>query len=121
MKKSELKQIIKEELQNVLTENIKNDVQNFVSKLNKEFKKDNQEYMVKFGGKFAKIFHKSTKWDKEFGAVWGFVALKDDPTKNIKLGDLLRAASYNAPAKHARGNILNNSGRYDWTGPDYLK
>lgn len=49
-------------------------------------------------------------------SVWGFV--------NKTNGDVLKAASYNAPAKHARGNIfdayngLSMIGPY---GPDYLK
>jgi len=51
-------------------------------------------------------------------SVWGFV-VKEDGDK-FKKGDILKAASWNAPAKNkARGNIFEE---YDvnWTGPLYL-
>ena len=50
--------------------------------------------------------------------VWGFVVKEDDD--KFKRGDILKAASWNAPAKNkARGNIFEE---YDvqWTGPLYL-
>lgn len=50
--------------------------------------------------------------------VWGFVALADGP--KFKCGDILKAASWAAPATNkARGNIFEE---YDvrWTGPNYL-
>lgn len=53
--------------------------------------------------------------------VWGFISLVDDPKLGAKPGDLLKAASWNAPAKHPRGNILDGTARYKWTGPEYLK
>ena len=37
-------------------------------------------------------------------------------------GDTFKAASWNAPAKHARGNVFYESTDwYEWTGPNYLK
>lgn len=39
-------------------------------------------------------------------------------------GDILKPASWRAPAKHARGNVLdadNGLSRTIWTGPEYLK
>jgi hypothetical protein len=39
-------------------------------------------------------------------------------------GDVLKAAGWKAPAKHARGNILdehNGLARMKWTGPEYLR
>lgn len=39
-------------------------------------------------------------------------------------GDVLKAASWHAPAKHARGNIFDESNglaRMKWTGPEYLR
>lgn len=54
------------------------------------------------------------------GSVWGFVMKADD--KQFKAGDILKAASWAAPARNKpRGNILE--GDYSWvrwTGPEYL-
>jgi hypothetical protein len=39
-------------------------------------------------------------------------------------GDVLKAANWKAPAKHARGNIFDDSNGLagcSWTGPAYLK
>ena len=54
-------------------------------------------------------------------SVWGFVSMVDDPSKNERVGDLLKAASYKTPAKHARGNIFDGTARFGIHGPDYLK
>ncbi len=72
-----------------------------------------KKFKVKFGRKYAKITsHDSTGMN---GGVWGFV--------NIENGDLLKAASFYAPAKHARGNIETAAygKNYVWTGPNYLR
>lgn len=55
-------------------------------------------------------------------SVWGFVAMQDVNTKNksFKEGDLLKAAGWNSPAKHARGNIFEGNARYTKYGPEYL-
>lgn len=55
-------------------------------------------------------------------AVWGFVSMKDGVHKNapVKIGDLLMPASYSSPAKHSRGNILDNTANWDYYGPKYL-
>jgi hypothetical protein len=59
-------------------------------------------------------------------SIYCFVASEDCYTKflgHVKCGDVLKAASYKKPAKHARGNIfdddngLKNVGPY---GPAYL-
>jgi len=55
------------------------------------------------------------------GSVWGFVVMKDNPKKGEIMGDLLRAASYNSPAKHSRGNIFNGTDQWEFFGPKYLK
>lgn len=67
------------------------------------------------GRKYAKIIHDNS--------VWGFVAMQDVNTKNknFKKGDLLKAAGWNSPAKHARGNIFEGTARYGPYGPQYLK
>ena len=54
-------------------------------------------------------------------SVWGFVVMKDNPKKGEIMGDLLRAASYNSPAKHSRGNIFNGTDQWEFFGPKYLK
>ncbi len=64
---------------------------------------------VTFGIKYARIIV-----DK--GSAWGFI--------NLENGDLLRAASWKTPAKHARGNIFDEHGgvkRITWTGPETFK
>tara|TARA_B110000238_G_scaffold143741_1_gene155038 strand:- start:590 stop:733 length:144 start_codon:yes stop_codon:yes gene_type:complete len=47
--------------------------------------------------------------------------MSEDIAKAEVVGDLLKPASWSAPAKHARGNILNGSASYDSYGPNYLK
>jgi hypothetical protein len=52
-------------------------------------------------------------------SVWGFIAKKDG--KGFRAGDILKAASWNAPAMNkARGNILDGGYDIQWTGPRYL-
>jgi hypothetical protein len=67
------------------------------------------------GSKFVKVI--------EGGSVWGFVGKRDGSHKGIpfKQGDVFKAASWNAPAKHVRGSIFDeNNSWYAWTGPNYL-
>lgn len=69
---------------------------------------------IKPGRKFIKIIRDNS--------VWGFVAKADGTHKGVpmKMGDVLKAASYNAAAKHTRGNIFDdNQDYFCWTGPDY--
>ena len=70
---------------------------------------------VKPGRKFDKVLHG--------GSVWGFVAKKDGVLKGIPyfVGDVFKAASWAAPAKHVRGSIFaTEQNWYQWTGPNYL-
>ena len=70
---------------------------------------------IKPGRKFDKIIHDNS--------VWGFVAKTDGVLKGIpyNVGDVFKAASWNAPAKHVRGTIFSdNTNWYQWTGPNYL-
>lgn len=68
----------------------------------------------KKGSKFIKIRHSSS--------VWGFVCMYDGEFQGepVKKGDLMKAASWRAPAKHSRGNIFDGTAKYKWTGPEYL-
>jgi hypothetical protein len=70
---------------------------------------------VKPGRKFDKVIHGTS--------VWGFVAKKNGEHKGIPYftGDVFKAATWRAPAKHVRGSIFyDGSGWYSWTGPNYL-
>ena len=98
-------------------------VKNFIKELN-EFRKDyyvkadmpNQwkELTVEIGNKFIRL------WDGT--GCWGFISRVDGDLKGspIKKGDLLKAATWKAPAKHARGNITDGSARYGVYSPEYL-
>jgi hypothetical protein len=56
-------------------------------------------------------------------SVWGFISRYDGMLKGfpVKKGDLLKAAGYNTPAAHSRGNIMDGTARYDTYGPIYLR
>ncbi len=67
------------------------------------------------GRKFDKVIEKNR--------VWGFVAKTDGKLKGIpyNVGDVFKAASWRAPAKHVRGSIFDtNTDWFTWTGPNYL-
>jgi len=98
-------------------------VANFIEKLDKERKEyyencsmPNQykPVTVEVGNKFIRIWHGSS--------CWGFISRVDDVLKGepIKKGDLLKAATWKAPAKHSRGNIMDGTARYGVYGPEYL-
>ena len=67
---------------------------------------------IKKGRKYAKLVLFNPVSERE-SSVWGFV--------NMQNGDLLKAASWNTPAKGARGNILNGTASYGPYGPTYLR
>ena len=80
------------------------------------FNPDKFDISFKYGRKFIKVL--------EGTRVWGFVAIDSGIHKNhiYNRGDTFKAASWNAPAKHARGNVFYESTDwYEWTGPNYLK
>tara|TARA_A100001011_G_scaffold191395_1_gene200005 strand:+ start:1744 stop:2154 length:411 start_codon:yes stop_codon:yes gene_type:complete len=92
--------------------------ENIISKYKKwgGFNPDKFDISFKYGRKFIKVL--------EGTRVWGFVAIDSDSHKNIlyNRGDTFKAASWNAPAKHARGNVFyKDTSWYEWTGPNYLK
>jgi len=96
---------------------ISQEVDLFIEKLNREYGNENIEYSGDRGNSYYKIIYKNYGTQ----SVWGFVALKDNPKKGEKIGDLLKAAGWNAPAKTPRGNILDGTARYDKYSPAYLK
>lgn len=56
-------------------------------------------------------------------SVWGFIVL-DDKDPKFRVGDILKAASYNAPARNqARANVFEPEtfANVSWTGPGYLR
>jgi hypothetical protein len=72
------------------------------------------EMIIKPGRKFVKIIRGSS--------VWGFVSKVDGFHKGLplKVGDVMMAAGWSAPAKHTRGNIFDDNQNYfQWTGPNY--
>ena len=68
------------------------------------------------GRKFIKVV--------EGNRVWGFISKVDGEHKDapIKVGDILKAATWSAPAKHSRGSIFDKEMHksFSWTGPNYL-
>ena len=71
---------------------------------------------IKSGRKFIKIIRDNS--------VWGFVSLVDGVHKGapIKIGDIMKAESWRAAAKHSRGSIFDKEFHksFSWTGPNYL-
>ena len=71
---------------------------------------------LKPGRKFIKVDHDNS--------VWGFISKVDGEHKGapIKVGDILKAATWRAPAKHSRGSIFDKEMHksFSWTGPNYL-
>ena len=53
---------------------------------------------------------------------WGFISRVDGDHKGapIKKGDLLKPATWKAPAKHARGNISDGTAKWSYIGVVYL-
>ena len=98
-------------------------VAKFISKVNEERKQyykhmdsmtDKTELTVEIGNKFIRLWQGTS--------CWGFISRVDGDLKGspIKKGDLLKAATWKAPAKHARGNIIDGTAKYGVYGPEYL-
>lgn len=56
-------------------------------------------------------------------SCWGFISRVDGDLKGapIRKGDLLKPATWKAPAKHARGNIMDGTAKWGVYGPEYIK
>jgi hypothetical protein len=98
-------------------------VKNFLDKVNAERKdyyekadmpNQYKELTIEIGNKFIRLWQGTS--------CWGFISRVDGDLKGspIKKGDLLKAATWKAPAKHARGNIIDGTARYGVYGPEYL-
>ena len=91
--------------------------ENYASRYGENHKPSKKlDLSLKPGRKFVKVI--------EGSSVWGFVSLvngthKDSP---IFVGDIMKAAGWNAPAKHSRGSIFDAEMHksFSWTGPNYL-
>lgn len=73
-----------------------------------------KEVVVEVGQKYIRL------WVGQ--SCWGFISRVDGDLKGspIKKGDLLKAATWKAPAKHSRGNIIDGTARYGVYGPEYI-
>ena len=72
----------------------------------------NYNLTYKFGRKYISIIALTGNQKMQ----WGFV--------DMETGNILKAASWKSPAKHARGNIFDKDGGMkfiNWTGPMYLE
>lgn len=113
----EREKIMNNEIQTLL-ETIKADYLNWwsVAKRESEIPMDminrfNESISIEEGRSYIKIITDRS--------VWGFVVKKD--TAKFRKGDILKAASWKAPATNAaRGNILDGGYSVAWTGPHYL-
>ena len=72
-------------------------------------------FKIELGNKFIKIW---MDW-----SCWGFISRIDGDLKGspIRKGDLLKPASHKAPARHARGNIVDGTAKWGVYGPEYIK
>lgn len=71
------------------------------------------KYVCERGDKYIAIDVISNPSQNSGRSVFCFIAAEDSNTKSlgqVKMGDVLMAAGYKAPAKHARGNIFNTDG-----------
>jgi hypothetical protein len=87
--------------------------------------KDYKDYIVDFlnEGKYGVTFQRGRKFMKVVMSSWGsrsvhsFICIQ--PHGKFQFGDILKAASWAAPAKNfARGNVLdtNSYTNHRWTG-----
>jgi hypothetical protein len=98
-------------------------VKKFIDEVNekrKEYYKGNSfmdgktDLIIEIGNKYIRLWSGTS--------CWGFISRVDGDLKGapIKKGDLLKPATWKAPAKHARGNIIDDTARWSEYGPEYL-
>ena len=89
-----------------------------------------ENYNEWWQGSYPKKMNLSLKKGRKFikviddNRVWGFVSLVDGIHLGapIKKGDIMKAESWRAAAKHSRGSIFDSEMHksFSWTGPNYL-
>lgn len=96
-------------------------IQEFVQKANQickeyyakeEFKMTPPTHKAEINGKWARIFSCRTVGENQTTqlSAYAFICMKDGQTKHLgklKAGDIHMAASFKAPAKHARGTLFD--------------
>lgn len=106
-----------------------------VDKLREDYRQEHgYTYCSRFGAvageeghRFIKVYSTETVNGHTKESIYCFVAVCDFSTKflgNVKKGDVMKPASYKAPAKHARGNVydeFNGLKTCDSYGPGYLR
>lgn len=76
-----------------------------------------KDFQVEFGRNYAKIISVSATGRSS----WGYIVLKPGRYQHLRVGDLLKSASWKKPETNkARGNILDGTDMHEWTGPVYL-
>jgi hypothetical protein len=99
-------------------------VKKFIDEVNekrKEYYKGNSfmdgktDLIIEIGNKYIRLWSGTS--------CWGFISRVDGDLKGapIKKGDLLKPATWKAPAKHARGNIIDGTAQWSEYGPSYIK
>lgn len=101
-----------------------------MTQFEKWLEKVNEELKSQWEKQFTHTSYKPLTYEKgrkyikiiRNGGAWGFVSMWEGDNKGsaVKKGDLLKAASWNQPAKHSRGNIFEGTDKWDMYGPDYL-
>ena len=82
----------------------------------------NEDMKARYADRFTITYgSKYIKFADERGGVLAFIVGVDND-KKFKLGDILKPATWAAPARNAaRGNVLDGNYAINWTGPLYLK
>ena len=91
-------------------------IDNMINAMMSDYARQNggiKMYETKVGKKYIKV--------TSDGGVTAFV-VNTDKDSRFKLGDVLKPASWNSPARNcARGNVLEGGFPIEWTGPLYLR
>jgi hypothetical protein len=120
-------QDINERIENfmqLVNQNMHNHYRNNFPSTYSETSEDHQYVVADTGRKFLRIA--STDRDGNFRSVYCFIALVDGNTKSMgsySVGDILKPATWKAPAKHPRGSVFADDFGLSCVGPygvDYL-
>jgi hypothetical protein len=102
-------------------ETLEEGIQNIIEAAKEDYEEwsggrlDTDKYSVEEGRSYIKIIRDNS--------VHSFVVKKETVRNNkvFKVGDILKPASWKAPAMNvARGNIFEEGSPMNWTGPLYL-